>query len=259
MQRFFVSPSAIADRQVHFTAEQARQLRLVLRLSAGDEVEALDGRGASHRVVIERLGKNEAIGRILTTAAASGEPAGDIILCQALIRPQRFEWVLEKGTELGVTHFQPIITARTRRQDVSDVRRERWQRIVQEAAEQSGRGRLPELLSPLPLAEAFAGRRGFALFPTLSATRPARQALAEASWPVTLFIGPEGGFDPAEEAMARTTGITAVTLGPRTLRAETAAVALIALTVAALGELDRPALPSSDGHVTPRPLPSIQP
>jgi 16S rRNA (uracil1498-N3)-methyltransferase len=133
-----------------------------------------------------------------------------------------------------------MITQRTLRRHPGEGRWERWRRIIREAAEQSGRGKLPRLLEPISFDEALAGVQGLGILPAVMADQPVRAALAEASWPVTLFVGPEGGFDPDEVAKARAAGVTPVTLGPRILRTETAAIALVTLTMAALGELDKP-------------------
>jgi 16S rRNA (uracil1498-N3)-methyltransferase len=240
MHRFFVFPTAVRGNQVHFSPEQARQLRSVLRMREGDQVLALDGRGLSHRVELVHLGKKSALGRVLETTPAAGEPASDLILCQAISRSERFEWVLQKGVELGVTIFRPLLTRRTVRRAPGDAKWRRWRRIIQEAAEQSGRGRLPVLEEPLSFTDALAAARGLALLPTVFASAPAGQALDAASWPVTLFVGPEGGFDPREVELARASGVRPVSLGPRILRTETAALVLITLAMNALGELDDP-------------------
>ncbi len=240
MHRFFLSPDAFHGEQLVFPPDIARQIRSVLRLHPGDEVLTLDGRGNAFRVALTHVGKSEAGGRILERMAAGGEPAGELILCQAISKGERFEWVLQKGTELGVTVFQPIITQRTLRRQPGEGRWARWRRIIREAAEQSGRGRLPRLLAPVSFAEALTGVQGLGILPAVMADQPVRAALADASWPVTLFVGPEGGFAPEEMAEARAAGVLPVTLGPRILRTETAAIALVTLTLAALGELDKP-------------------
>ncbi len=240
MHRFFLPPEAFHGEQVIFPPDIARQMRSVLRLHPGEEVLALDGRGDAFRVALTYVARGKAGGRILERLTATGEPAGELILCQAISKGGRFEWVLQKGTELGVTTFQPIVTKRTLRKEPGAGRWERWRRIIREAAEQSGRGKLPRLLDPISFADALAAAPGLGLLPTVFAQKSVRAALDAASWPVTLFVGPEGGFDPAEVAQARTAGVIPVTLGPRTLRTETAAIVLAALTLAALGELDKP-------------------
>lgn len=240
VQRFFLPHDAFHGEQVIFPSDIARQMRSVLRLHPGDEVLALDGRGNAYRVALTHVEKSQVGGRILARMAATGEPAGALILCQAISKGERFEWVLQKGTELGVTIFQPIITQRTLRRQPGEGRWERWRRIIREAAEQSERGRLPQLLAPLSFAEALAGVQGVGILPAVSAQLPVRAALANATWPVTLFVGPEGGFDPAEVEQARAAGVIPVTLGPRILRTETAAISLVTLTMAVMGEMDRP-------------------
>ena len=248
MHHFFVSPTAVRGNQIHFAPDQARQLRSVLRMREGEQVLVLDGQGLSHLVELVHLGKKSALGRILETAATNGEPAGDLILCQAISRSERFEWVLQKGVELGVTIFRPMLTRRTVRRSPGDAKWRRWRRIILEAAEQSGRGRLPLLEDPVSFDDAIASTRGLALLPTVRAGEPARRALAAASWPVTLFVGPEGGFDPQEVELARASGVRPVSLGPRILRTETAAIALITLAMSALGELDPlPTSPTGGG------------
>jgi len=252
MHRFFVSPSSIRGQQVRFGPDQAHQIRSVLRLRSGDEVEVLDGEGGRYRAGLQFSGKSEVSGQIVLTLPAGAEPAGDLILCQAIARGERFEWVLQKGVELGVTHFQPIITRRTVRRSPGDGQHQRWERIIREAAEQSLRGRLPQLLPEIGFEQALAQRRGLGLMPATSAARPIRQALGAAGWPLTLFIGPEGGFDPAEIEAAAGAGVELVGLCPRVLRTETAAVVLLALVAAQLGEMDRPAPYWEANEVTSR-------
>ncbi len=212
----------------------------------GEQVVVLDGLGLSYQVELVHIGKKSALGRVLVTNPAAGEPAGDLILCQAISRSERFELVLQKGVELGVTIFQPMLTRRTVRRAPGDTKWQRWQRIIQEAAEQSRRGRLPLLEDPIPFDEAIASAQGFALLPTVGASESARHVLVESSWPVTLFVGPEGGFDDQEVELAQESGVRPVSLGHRILRTETAAIALITMTMSALGELDGP----STGDVT---------
>lgn len=240
MHHFFVPPTSVQGNQIRFTPDQARQLRNVLRMREGEQVVVLDGLGLSHQVELVHVGKKSALGRILSTMPAGGEPTGDLILCQAISRSERFELVLQKGVELGVTIFRPMLTRRTVRRAPGAAKWQRWRRIIQEAAEQSGRGRLPLLEDPISFDEAVAAVQGFALLPTVGASEAARRALAGSCWPVTLFVGPEGGFDDREVELARDSGVRPVSLGPRILRTETAAIALITMTMSALGELDGP-------------------
>ncbi len=243
MHRFFVPPEQLTGRHVHFDADQAHQMRRVLRLRPGDRVLVLDGRQWQYEVTLEEISHTRAVGRLGEPAAAAGEPAARLTLYQSLLRREKFEWVLQKGTELGVAAFVPVITRRSLVRDAEDVTPEklgRWRRIIKEAAEQAGRGRLPDLSPPVPLAAALesAGRPALIAWEgegevNLRAALDAPEGGAE----VALFVGPEGGYEPEEIAAARRAGVAPFTLGGRVLRTETAAVVGAALLLYELGEM----------------------
>ncbi len=249
MHRFFLPPDAFRGEQVHFPTDLARQITQVLRLRPGDRVVALDGVGHAFLVELKVVTKQQVGGKILSRQVATGEPSGDLILYPALSKGERFEWVLQKGVELGVTLFQPILTQRTLRRSPGAGRWARWRRIIREAAEQSGRGKLPPLRQPIAFEQALAQAPGMKLLPTVMAARPALEVLSQASWPVSLFIGPEGGFSPEEVAIAQSAAAIPVTLGPRVLRTETAAIVMVALSMAALGELNKPVSENAVFHM----------
>jgi 16S rRNA (uracil1498-N3)-methyltransferase len=244
MQRFFVSPQAIRNGHVYFAEVQARQMRQVLRLRPGDEVIVLDNQGFCYRVRLRHIAKNQAFGQILAQTAATGDPQGELILNVALIRGERFEWLLQKGVELGVTHFAPMITQRTVRGVPGLQKWQRWQRIVQEAAEQCARATIPHLLSPRPFTAALQEAQGMALMPVVAAPQPVSAVLHNLSWPITLYVGPEGGFSAEEVVLAQESGVNLLSLGRRILRTETAGLTLLTLTLHALGEFDQPSLHS---------------
>src|SRR5262249_27159262 len=159
------------------------------------------------------------------------------------------EWVLQKCTELGVAAFVPLLCERAVAvvEGAGTTKRRRWERIVVEAMEQCGGTRLPEICEPQPLMQALASltKGELALIPweeerttTLRAALRAAQVANSELREVRLFIGPEGGFAAGEVAEARRQGAIPVTLGPRILRAETAAVVAAALTLEVLGEFD---------------------
>ncbi|MBP6015781.1 MAG: 16S rRNA (uracil(1498)-N(3))-methyltransferase [Candidatus Promineofilum sp.] len=245
MHRFFVSPEQIVHRVVRFDDDQARQMRRVLRLRPGDRVLALDGLGRQYEVTLSEVSHAGAMGDAAPATEATGEPAVRVTLYQSLLRREKFEWVLQKGTEIGVAAFVPVITRRSLVRDVEDVTPEklnRWRRIIKEAAEQSGRGRLPSLSVPLGFAATEPGVRAAGI--TLIAwegefRRLIRGVLGgrEAVADVTLFIGPEGGYEPDEIRAAESWGAVPVSLGRRILRTETAAVVGAALVLHELGEL----------------------
>ncbi|MCL4803925.1 MAG: 16S rRNA (uracil(1498)-N(3))-methyltransferase [Anaerolineae bacterium] len=243
MHRFFVEPAGITHRAVHFDGDQAHQMRRVLRLRRGDRVLVLDGRGRQTEVILDEVANARVTGQVGEWVAATGEPRARLTLFQSLLRREKFEWVLQKGTELGVAHFVPVITRRSLVRDLEDVTPEklgRWRRIVKEAAEQCGRGLLPELAPPLAFPDAL--REAVDADVALIAWEgPVTRTIADALRPdaasVALFIGPEGGYDAEEVDEAIAAGCVAVTLGGRTLRTETAAVVGATLVLHALGEL----------------------
>lgn len=245
MHRFFVTPDQIRHHLVQFDADQAHQMRRVLRLRPGDRVVALDGLGRQYEVTLEEVANARATGRAAGPVAATGEPSVRLTLYQSLTRREKFEWVLQKGTEIGIAAFVPVITRRSLVRDTEDVGPEklgRWQRIIREAAEQSNRGLLPALSPPLAFADALAAARRMdasliaradEIHRTIGDALGGRPAMAE----IALFIGPEGGYDEEEVRLAESWGVVPVSLGSRILRTETAAIVGAALVLHQLGEL----------------------
>jgi 16S rRNA (uracil1498-N3)-methyltransferase len=178
--------------------------------------------------------------------AVHTEPHRSLTLYQCLLKGDRFEWVLQKGTELGVSRFVPVLSQRTVLRDPLRVekKRPRWEQIIREAAEQSHRGHLARLAPPLAFPEACeqgAAAHDLALIPWEEATEPGLLSLLSGLpspvQRVALVIGPEGGFTRAEVDAAQRHGLQVVTLGPRVLRSETASVAALAIVLSALGEM----------------------
>ena len=233
MQRFYVTEQLIGG-DVRLPEHIARQVRTVLRMKPGDRLALFDGSGGEWVGELVDAGRGVTARLVERRDGAAGPPRR-VTLCQALLKGERMEWVLQKGTELGVAAFQPLVTERAvvRRSEVP----ERWRRIVVEAAEQCGRTDLPALRAPVRLAAALAepgahvfcweGERVQSLWGSLARTGPdARDAL-------TLYVGPEGGFSEQEACLARERGARVVSLGPLILRAETAAVAATAVALLA--------------------------
>ncbi len=243
MHRFFVSPQAIHDDRVVLHGSTVHQIRDVLRMQPGDEITLLDNTGWAYRAALSAVERDVVQGRVLTKWECATEPGARITLYQGLLKAQKFEWVLQKGTELGIAGFVPVLSSRSiigSVQDVRDAKLERWQRIIAEAAEQSGRAVLPRLAGPMPFEPACqaAAQQGLALIPW-EEERAYRlhQALdASPSKHISLLIGPEGGFAEEEVATAREAGVVPVTLGPRILRAETAGLAAATAILYALGD-----------------------
>jgi 16S rRNA (uracil1498-N3)-methyltransferase len=259
--RFFINAAALHGREVTVEDDDfAHQVSNVLRLRTGDRLLLLDNSGWQYVVELVAIEHGRVKGVVEHKELAHGEPRTKVTLYTALMRPERFEWALQKGTELGVSSFVPVICERSTIADANDLSErkiERWERIVREAAEQSCRGKLPRIASALffPVACDQAAKRGAALLLWEGSDAiPFRQALrassAEASaqtilgdigrhpFSVALFSGPEGGFTSNEVETARNYGIIPVRLGPRILRAETAPLAATAALLYEMGDLE---------------------
>lgn len=240
MHRFFLPTTQFHPGQPIDLSPIAHQLRSVLRLQVGDEIWLLDGRNNSYRTRIDGLDRRSATGTVLSCEAVTSEPHCFLTLYQCALKTDKFEWVLQKGTEIGVSRFVPVISSRTVVRPAEKILKkyDRWQAIIREAAEQSGRGRLPTLGEPLSWAAALTDSSGVRLLPweettaasgvnTLGATLDAQPDRAA----ISLLVGPEGGVSEQEAAEAIAAGWRTVSLGPRILRAETAALVASALVL----------------------------
>jgi 16S rRNA (uracil1498-N3)-methyltransferase len=258
--RFFVDHGAIHGRDVLIDdGELAHQIGTVLRLGPSQQVTLLDNSGWQYVVTLGDVARGRVAGTVERKELAGGEPRTKLTLYIALLRPDRFEWVLQKGTELGVSAFVPLICERSTIADadaLSEHKLERWNRIVREAAEQSRRGKLPRLAPAVffPAACDQAAQRGAALLlwegagvpslrealhtPGLAATSADPHVSAPHAFSIALFSGPEGGFSASEFATALRYDMMAVTLGPRTLRAETAPLVATSAILYEMGDLD---------------------
>lgn len=232
----------------------AHQVRDVLHLGVGEHLVLLDNSGAEFLAAIAKSGRTGVEVEVLERRKGKSESPVRIVLCQGLLKSARFEWILEKGTELGVSVFAPILCRRSMAglEETGSAKIQRWQRIIQEAAEQCGRAQMPELLPIRPLLHAlndipqgalalmpWEEERGKSLRESLEtwASRKGAQLTTLQPEPITvvLFIGPEGGLMAEEVTLAQQHHVQAVTLGPRILRAETAALATAANVMYAFG------------------------
>ena len=236
MHRFFVAPELVQqlDTVVTLPKELAHQVRDVLHLQVGEQLVLLDNSGDEILAIIASVSKSALDVRLVERRAGKSESPVRIILCQGLLKSARFEWVLEKGTELGVSVFSPILCRRSMAglEDAGTSKMQRWQRIITEAAEQSGRARLPTLLSIRSLKDALDDIPPGALLLMPWEEEHAlmlRDVLkSSTSSTIIIFIGPEGGLTIEEIKQAQQRGAQVVSLGSRILRAETAALAAVA-------------------------------
>lgn len=247
--RFFVTQQIDGDTITLDDRQLAHQLGNVLRLQPGDEVVLLDNSGWQHVVALTQLGRAQISGTVLRHSPASGEPQTRLTIYLGLMRSERFEWALQKCTELGAATFVPTQCERSAAADVSERKGERWSRIAREAAEQSRRGRLPMIKDTRTFADACADATQHDLALLLwegDGVSSLRQTLREKTTharirTVALLSGPEGGLTDAEFQTAKAQGVIPVTLGPRTLRAETAPLAAIAAILYEFGDMETPA------------------
>jgi 16S rRNA (uracil1498-N3)-methyltransferase len=246
LRRFFVPRGSVRARNVTLGPEMAHRLGRVLRLKRGDHIVLSEGGPRDFEAQITGVSGQALTAVVVAERDAPAEPAVAVTLYQSLIRQNRFDLVLEKGTELGVSRFVPITTARSQPHgdingEASAAKAERWARLVLEAAEQCGRGRLAEVAATQTFEEAVRGARGLKLVPYeshrgLGLTAYLR-GLDRRPAEVSLFIGPEGGFESTEIELAQAEGAVVVTMGRRVLRSETAGIVASALVLEALGEM----------------------
>ncbi|MFN8445188.1 MAG: 16S rRNA (uracil(1498)-N(3))-methyltransferase [Caldilineaceae bacterium] len=240
MHRFFLTTSPLKPHQSVDLSPLVRQLYDVLRLQAGEQIVLLDNSGDEFLTQIEQIDRKRAVGLVLSQQPCLAEPSIYLTLYQCSLKADKFEWVLQKCTELGVSRFAPVISERSIVRPAAALLKkyDRWQEILREAAEQCGRGKIPELSEPLSFETAVREANGTRLIAWEEARqedKKTRRQGEEQSSPTSQFtnllIGPEGGITQDEANLAQSTGWRVVSLGKRTLRAETAAVAAVARLV----------------------------
>jgi 16S rRNA (uracil1498-N3)-methyltransferase len=229
--RFFAGEGVLAvaspGDEIALGAEAAHRIARVLRLQQGEHIGII-GDGLAFDGILRQTGRQA---RVQLVSQLPPEPPRTFLtLYQALIRPNRFEWLIEKGTELGVNRFVPIMTEHTavRATEIGSSRLERWRRIAVEATEQCGRMRPPDLAEPTAYLAALNASEGVRFLAweglRVETAAPGGREDKQSAGHVSLFIGPEGGWSAAEVEAARAAGVTLLSLGPTTLRAETAAI-----------------------------------
>ncbi len=249
LRRFYAPKIAFAldGKTATLGADEARHAHDVLRLEAGDEVFVFDGEGHEYRCVIAELTSHSAILKVVEDVQpASPESPLDLTLAVALLKGEKFDLVVQKATELGVTRLTPLITARAdvRIREPRDARKkaDRWARIAFESAKQSGRAQLMLVDPPMNLDELFRSITGVQLKLTYTARDGEPHAgLAKMyvkDTRIAAMVGPEGGWTDDELKQASANGCRMVTLGGRILRAETAAITVATLLQHRFGDLN---------------------
>jgi 16S rRNA (uracil1498-N3)-methyltransferase len=223
---FYAPPSQFRGQRVTLPPNETRHAVRALRHGPGDEVVVVDGTGGWHHVRLEQTGTEQALGTVIASRRDVGEPRAACILAVGVLHKRsRYETLVEKAVELGVTTLVPLVTERTER---TSIRHDRLHKIMVAAMKQCGRSRLPVLATPCSLAQVLARyprAAAFCCHESGDGRKPLPLALRNrADHDVLLTVGPEGGFTRNETAVAQRAGAQLVHLGARRLRTETAAL-----------------------------------
>ena len=225
MHRFFVAPGTVVGERIALPAPIAHQVTRVLRLGDGDRIVLLEGDGGE---AICRLEAGELV--VETRREATGEPRHRLVVCQALLKGDALEGVVQHGTEIGVATFQLVVSRRCVARELNPRKLERLRTIAREAAEQSERARIPAVEPPVPLSTVLSDDT-VVLHERLDVPR-----LSAITAPNRIVIGPEGGWDPEETQAMQAAGVAFASLGPRILRSESVALAAAAVVLSNTGD-----------------------
>jgi 16S rRNA (uracil1498-N3)-methyltransferase len=231
MHRFIVREAALREDAVSLDGSHARQIAVVLRMKPGDEVTLVAG-GHEARAVLETVEPDHVLARIRERGGASAESRVAVTLALPLLRGDHSEEVVEAVTQLGVARIVPFVASRSVVKAIGEAKRQRWERIARESAETARRGQAPAVgalvtwtelfgVLPRPIIVAWEGEPETRL----------RDAIPSEVTEMSLVIGPEGGLSGEEIAVAVQNQAIVVSLGPRNLRAETAAIAAVAIVM----------------------------
>lgn len=241
MRRFFIDPANLSKGCATITDQEARHIGMALRLKPGNTVELFDGSGMVYQAEITRIGKTSVETRVLASHRHHESPPF-LSVAQALIKGKKMDLIIQKATELGITAIHPLIAQHCTVHSAPAEQISRWQRIALEACKQCARP-TPLLCHPCtPLAQLLKESADYEtkiICWENESTTTLHDLDLGSSENVLLLIGPEGGFSESEAECAIAAGFRPVSLGPRTLRAETAAIAVMAIVQFLLGNLTR--------------------
>ena len=239
MPRFFIDGTA--DGRAYIAGADALHIAKALRMRPGEALTLCDGKGTDFEGVLETVTDRQVTVRITASRPSQAEPTLAVTLYQGLPKGDKMDWIVQKAVELGVTAVVPVATRRSvaRLEGKADKKQERWLRIAAEAAGQCGRGMLPSVERPLSWSQALSCLSGEpALVFYEGGGRPLRELVTPSTRRLSVFVGPEGGFDPEEIDAIRRQGGGVATLGPRILRCETAPLAALTLLMHLSGNME---------------------
>ena len=239
MHRFYAPPEDITSKQVTLGVDETRHLRDVLRLKVGDEVNVFDGLGSEYRCAVRVVAKKGSELNIVgSITPSSPESMLDLTVAAAILKSDKTDLAIQKAVELGVNSFIPLVTTRTDvKVKAGDKRVDRWRRIAMEATKQCGRARSMTVSEPMTFASLITTINGRDTF--FFSERDGRPLPKQDDHKhLTAVFGPEGGWDDDELDLAASKGCHVITLGGRTLRAETAVISLTAILQHRFGDIN---------------------
>jgi 16S rRNA (uracil1498-N3)-methyltransferase len=237
MRRFYAAAESFDGQTIFLSVEETKHLRDVLRLKENDPVRVFDGDGGEFACEIQRIEKKQTVLKILEEIAPTvPESRLNLTLAVAILKGEKFDWVVQKAVELGVTKLVPLNTLRAdARLKETEKRLTRWRKIALEAAKQSGRARLMAIEPPIDFEKFISAEKDTRI---LFAERGGDGFSAiEATGKITAIVGAEGGWEMSEIRAARENGFQIITFGGRILRAETAAISIAAVLQHRFGDL----------------------
>ena len=247
MPKFFVTPDKITDNTIIIDTADVSHISRVLRLGAGDTLTVCDSRGIDYEARIGSVEEKRIVCDIISKKQSASEPPIEVTLFQGLPKASKMEYIIQKTTELGISKIVPVKLSRcvVKLDGEKEERKktDRWQKISEAAAKQSGRGIVPKIDDIMTLREVIEKSKEFDIFfapyeceqqKTLKEVLLSKDNVKT----VGFIIGPEGGFDAAEAELLRNSGIDTVTLGKRILRTETAGEAVLAMTMYEIGDIN---------------------
>ena len=232
MPRFFVPSANFDGDTVRITGDDARHIARALRMAVGETVTVCDMHGTTHTCVLEKITDDGSTARIVESVPSDTEPPYPITLYQAFPKGDKMDVIVQKAVESGACAIVPFLSERcVSRPDEKSVEKKiaRWQRIALEAAKQSGRGIIPEIGKMTDLESALRTAPGKKILFYEGGGEALGTLVTPDEAEVSVFIGPEGGFDAAEVQLAKQYGAAPATLGPRILRTETAPLAALSV------------------------------
>jgi 16S rRNA (uracil1498-N3)-methyltransferase len=251
MPVFFIQSSQISGRVLNLTGPLVKHIGGALRNQPGDRILVIDEHRMGYLVQLVRVTRKQIVANVLEERSQAPRSPLSITLAQAILKGKKMDWVLQKATELGVSRIIPLVTERTvvePRPERMTIQHHRWQKILREAAQQSGRWEIPELGSPVDFFRFVEGDRNFdcSVMPwegehekdlktILRKMHHSRSQTPE----ILVLIGPEGGFSEQEVRWGQQHQIIPITLGRRILRAETASLATLTMLQYEMGDMGR--------------------